>query len=87
MEFPAFPFFVINEAAKEENNQCHQGYGTQNRSTNDRRGGFTCNSKKCMAQNIPWFQYSVHVYRGIKQSELSVTSALISQSASQSVDR
>ena len=55
MEFPAFLFFVINEAAKEENNQCRQGYGTQNSSTNDsssinlRRGGFTCSSKTCMA--------------------------------------
>ena len=56
----SFSFFVINEAANEENNQYHQGYATQNSSTNDsssinRRGVFTCNnqnSKKKMWINI-----------------------------------
>ena len=49
MKFSCFSFLIINEAAKEENNQCHQGYDTRNSYTNDsssinRSGGFTCNN-------------------------------------------
>ena len=65
MERFSFSFFFINEAAKEGNNQCYQGYDTCHSSTNDRsgiyrRGGFTCNnqnSKKLMALNVPCSQY------------------------------
>ena len=62
MKFPAFPFLAINKAAKEGNNQCHQGYNTCNSSTNNNSSINTCNSKKCMAQKIAWFQYGELIF-------------------------
>ena len=57
MKSSSFPFLVINEAAKEETNQCHQGYATWHSSTNDssssnRRGGFTCNNQNGQVYGI-----------------------------------
>ena len=84
----SFSFFAINEAAKEENNQRHQGYATQNSSTNDsssinRRGVFTCNNQNGKKKSELIFCACV---QRVKQWDPSVRSVLISQSGHQSVD-